>query len=198
MTLYPAVQQRAQQEIDLVVGANRLSCVEDRDSLVYLNALMLEVLRWNPVAPLGLYHRVTMDDEYEGMFIPKGSILQANIWAITQDEEFYPEPTKFEPERHLPVGEDKVSQQPDPREYVFGFGRRICPGMYFAETSLFLNMAGVLAAFNISKALDKDGKEITPKVEYQAGIVSHVVPFQCNITPRSSNAAALVKSAVDM
>jgi len=53
MALYPEVQAKAQSEIDQVIGTNRLPCYEDRDSLPYLTALIKEVLRWNPVTPLG-------------------------------------------------------------------------------------------------------------------------------------------------
>ena len=53
MALYPEVQAKARSEIDQVIGTNRLPSYKDRDSLPYLNALVKEVLRWNPVAPLG-------------------------------------------------------------------------------------------------------------------------------------------------
>ena len=53
MALYPEVQAKAQSEIDRVIGSDRLPGFQDRDSLPYLNALTKEVLRWNPVSPLG-------------------------------------------------------------------------------------------------------------------------------------------------
>jgi cytochrome P450 len=56
MTLYPDVQKRAQDEIDSVVGDGRLPSMEDQDKLVYTGALIKEVLRFAPVAPLGMRH----------------------------------------------------------------------------------------------------------------------------------------------
>ena len=53
MSLYPEVQARAQAEVDQVVGPSRLPSWDDHDSLPYLEALLKEVLRWNPVTPLG-------------------------------------------------------------------------------------------------------------------------------------------------
>ena len=53
MTLYPQVQKLAQAEIDSVIGSDRLPTSEDRARLPYVNAVIKEVLRWNPVAPLG-------------------------------------------------------------------------------------------------------------------------------------------------
>jgi cytochrome P450 len=53
MILYPEVQEKARQEIDSVIGRGRLPDFNDRGSLPYIEACVKEVLRWNPVAPLG-------------------------------------------------------------------------------------------------------------------------------------------------
>lgn len=52
MTLYPEVQKKAHEELDSVVGTDRLPVFEDMDRLPYLRALVSEVVRWMPVAPL--------------------------------------------------------------------------------------------------------------------------------------------------
>ena len=80
--MYPEVQRRAQEEIDRVVGTDRLPGFEDRDNLPYVDAVVKEVLRWHPIGPMGLPHTSTEDGFYEGYFIPKGSLLLANIWCI--------------------------------------------------------------------------------------------------------------------
>ena len=53
MTLFPDIQAKAQEEIDRVVGNNRLPVLADRDSLPYLSALQSEIYRWEPVASTG-------------------------------------------------------------------------------------------------------------------------------------------------
>lgn len=53
MTLHPTVAEKAQAELDSVVGNERLPSFGDRNELPYLNALVKEVFRWNTVAPLG-------------------------------------------------------------------------------------------------------------------------------------------------
>ena len=53
MTVYPDVARKAQAELDSVVGTDRLPRFSDRESLPYINALVLEVLRWHSVAPTG-------------------------------------------------------------------------------------------------------------------------------------------------
>ena len=55
MTLYPGVQKKAQEEIDRLIGPDRLPTFEDRDSLPYLECVLKEVLRWYPVLPNGLW-----------------------------------------------------------------------------------------------------------------------------------------------
>lgn len=76
MALHPLVQQKAQEEIDRVIGTDRLPGQEDRTSLPYIEAVYREVLRWRPVTPLGVPHSTTADDIYKGYFIPKGMFIQ--------------------------------------------------------------------------------------------------------------------------
>lgn len=80
MPLYPEVQKKAQEEIDRVLGTSRIPKVADRASLPYIDAVVKEVLRWHPVAPMGIPHMSIEDDVWEGYFIPKGSLLMPNIW----------------------------------------------------------------------------------------------------------------------
>lgn len=82
MTIYPEVQRKAQEEIERVVGPNKLPTFADRERLPYINAIVKEVLRWHPVAPMGIPHTTTQDDVYEGYFIPRGSMVLANIWYV--------------------------------------------------------------------------------------------------------------------
>ena len=82
MTVYPEVQKIAQDEIDRVVGQNRLPTVADRANLPYVEATLKELLRWHPVAPLSLPHMSSEDDTWEGYFIPKGAMLLPNIWWV--------------------------------------------------------------------------------------------------------------------
>ncbi|KAF4597792.1 hypothetical protein EYR40_008259 [Pleurotus pulmonarius] len=64
MVLHPVCQQIGQEEVDRVVGRDRLPTFEDRDSLPYIDCVIQEVLRWHPVTPLGIPHRSTHDDIY--------------------------------------------------------------------------------------------------------------------------------------
>ncbi|KAI0028104.1 cytochrome P450 [Vararia minispora EC-137] len=199
MVLYPDAQRKAQEEIDRVLAGSRLPTFDDAKSLPYVNALVKEVLRWHPVAPLGVAHRVTVDDVYEGHFIPKGSTILGNIWAILHDPTVFPEPESFRPE-HFLVSEHGGSLPPDAAlspEAAFGFGRRICPGRHMARASVWIVVANVLAAFDIGPARDKDGRVVPVKEEYTSGIVAYPSPFECKIMPRSEKARELVMATED-
>lgn len=106
----------------------------------------------------------------------------------------------FKPERFL--GTDNTLE-PDPHMYVFGFGRRICPGRILADNALYLTIAQALAVFRIGKAktvrLTPNGAkeeivEIEPEVKFQPGVVSHPVPYKTTIEPRSAHHEALIRN----
>lgn len=80
MTVFPDVQKKAQEDIDRVIGSSRLPTCADRENLPYIDAMVKEVLRWHPVAPMCLPHTTDKDDVCEGYLIPKGSMMFANIW----------------------------------------------------------------------------------------------------------------------
>ncbi|CAE6444484.1 unnamed protein product [Rhizoctonia solani] len=187
MTLYPEAQRKGQEEIDRIVGTDRLPTMKDQDSLPYINAIIQEIVRWQPVTPLGMPHRVIQDDVYKGYLIPKGATILGNVWAITRDPEVYTEPESFNPDRFY-----QKETLPAPG---FGWGRRICPGQHIAEASLFIAVASVLAAFNIQKARDEKGNEITPTTKAkESSLVYHPAPFKYDIKPRSAHHSTLISA----
>jgi cytochrome P450 len=73
--MQPEIQVRAREELDMVVGPDRLPTFEDCDSLPYIQAIIMECMRWLPVVPVGPPHSTTQDDNYKGYFIPKDTII---------------------------------------------------------------------------------------------------------------------------
>ncbi|RDX53493.1 cytochrome P450 [Lentinus brumalis] len=192
MTLHPDAQSAAQAELDAVVGPNRLPTFDDRDQLPYVNALLKELLRWHNATPLGVAHQSVADDEYNGYFIPANTSVFVNQWAILHDPDTYPDPDKFIPERYLKDGKPNPDIR-DPATILFGFGRRICPGRYYADATLFLFVASVLHAFCISPPLDGEGKKVRIQPRATAGLVSYMENWSCRIEPRFTGAEALIK-----
>ncbi|KAJ6555570.1 cytochrome P450 [Mycena vulgaris] len=194
MALYPDVLKRAQAEIDSVVGSDRLPQLSDRPHLPFIEAIVLESLRWHPVAPLGFPHRLTEDDHYEGYFLPKGTLVQANVWKITRDPLVYPNPNVFDPTRFL--ASERKQVQPNP-EFTFGWGRRICPGRLMAVEVLFIAYAQAIAVYNISKP-KVSGIVIEPDTERSEGVVSRPTAFKCDIKPRNKKALALIAEEINI
>ncbi|KAG9318319.1 cytochrome P450 [Chiua virens] len=194
MLQHPEVQKRAQAEIDAVVGTNQLPDFDDRSNLPYVEAILLETLRLHPVSPLGVAHASTTDDIYEGMFIPKGSALIPNVWAMNYNEEVYPEPYKFKPERFLVDG--RLTDNKSIDSVGFGFGRRICPGRYTADNSIWISMVSILCAFRIKKPVNEQGEEYDSDPVFTHGVTAVPLPFPCSIVPRLP-AADLYKLAAN-
>ncbi|KAF8917194.1 cytochrome P450 [Mucidula mucida] len=190
---HPEVQAKAHGELDEVVGRNRIPDFDDQSQLPYIEAVLLEAMRWRPVTPLAIAHAAVSDDIYEGYFIPKGSTVFGNAWAILHDEATYPDAESFKPERFMG---DKP--QPNPINLgAFGFGRRICPGRYLALNTTFIGLAGLLWAFDIRPLGKGEGEEaeVLPDVmAYSDGVVSHPLPFKCSITPRFPEVPGIVHS----
>ncbi|KAK7062611.1 hypothetical protein VNI00_000099 [Paramarasmius palmivorus] len=189
MVLHPEVKRKAQEELDSVIGSGRLPDFTDRGSLPYVDALVLEVLRWSPVAPLGLPHMVTKDDEYRGYHIPAGTTIMGNSWTILHDPRTYPEPMQFKPERFL----TKDPAILDPVNVAFGYGRRICPGRFMAQAQLWISIACILHSFDIGPGKDEQGRSIHTEAAFASGMICHPLPFKCSITPRSEKAKVLVE-----
>ncbi|KAG6812184.1 hypothetical protein H0H92_003989 [Tricholoma furcatifolium] len=189
MLLYPEYQIKAQEEIDRVIGPGRLPEFSDRESLPYVECLLQETQRWHPTVPMGVPHYSMEDDVYNGMFIPKGSIVIANARGMSLDESVYHEPFTFNPERFLPKPLGRGEPHPPAS---FGFGRRICPGRHLADDSLWIAMATILTTLSISKVIGADGKEITPELKFSLGVTSQPRPFEADIHPRNAVAEYLI------
>ena len=82
MSLHPDVRAKAQAELHAVVGPHRLPDHSDRNDLPYIEAIIKECLRWQNATPMGIPHAVIEDDEYEGYFIPAGTVVFVNAWWV--------------------------------------------------------------------------------------------------------------------
>ncbi|KAH9929386.1 cytochrome P450 [Fomitopsis serialis] len=196
MVLHPDAYQKAQDEVDRVIGRDRLPTLADREALPYVECVLKEVYRWNPPTPLSIPHYLTENDEYQGLDLPSDTWVIANLWSMSHSEEVYGDPDVFRPERFSDQSRPLNAEIADPVNIVFGHGRRICPGRLFADTAAFLAISNIIATLDIKKARDLQGREITPEARFVPGLVSHPREFACSITPRSAKAVQLVADAV--
>jgi len=197
MVLYPRVQQKALDEIDRVVGSGRLPDFQDQSSLPYVESIVRETLRLYPALPLGVPHAALEEDEYGGMYIPKGAYMIPNVWSLFRDPTIYPDPDEFMPERHINTSDEIDPSVPNPHTIAFGFGRRICPGRHFAAATVWLASVRLLACFNFKPAIDENGMSCPPSGETEwGGLLSRPKLFKCSITPRSEKVSSLIRQEV--
>ncbi|KAJ6484798.1 cytochrome P450 [Mycena sanguinolenta] len=201
---FPEVQRRAHTELDAVVGRSRMPTFADYNNLPYIRALIKEILRWAPVTPIGLPHRLMEDDYYDGYFIPKGSIIIANVWAMNRDPEVYGDNADlFDPTRHLDEDGRLTIIIPETKEeghHTFGFGRRNCVGRHLVNDSLFINCANILWALSVEPFYDYKGSPIIPSLDESItnGIVVRPPLFRCFFKPRFPTATEIVSNSKEL
>ncbi|KIX01994.1 uncharacterized protein Z518_07933 [Rhinocladiella mackenziei CBS 650.93] len=193
MCVFPEAQRNAQKELDRVVGPDRVPDWSDENLLPYVKAVVSEVLRWRTVTILGgIPHAPIQDDEYRGYFIPKGTAITGNVWAIHRNPRDFPEPDKFRPERYY-----GGLERPYPNKQghnAFGWGRRQCSGQPLAEQGLFLTIATLLWAFDIKPGLDKNGNEVSLDIfAYTKSENMRPEPFKARFLPRSREIEQIIR-----
>ncbi|KAG2121715.1 cytochrome P450 [Suillus cothurnatus] len=127
----------AGSDTDAAIGTDRAPAFTDKKSLPRLHAFISEALRWRPLIPMGMPHRTTQVVVFEDYRIPAGTTVFGNHWAISRDPDVFPDPNAFKPDHDL-------------KFFVFGFGRRVCPGQHVANSSVFINTVLVLWAFRLT------------------------------------------------
>ncbi|KAG1822800.1 cytochrome P450 [Suillus subaureus] len=141
---FPEEQAKVQAELDAVIGWHRAPTFADQKSLPRLQAFISEALRWRPLVPDGLAHQTIKDKTY---CIPAGTTVYGNVWSICRDPDVFPEPDAFKPQRWI---DGQSSLRDDIKLFVFGFGRRVCPGQHVASRSVFITALLVLWAFKLT------------------------------------------------
>ncbi|KAI1504830.1 cytochrome P450 [Biscogniauxia marginata] len=182
---------KAQKDLDAIIGRDRLPTFEDKPKLLYIEAIMEELLRWRPAGAAGVPHFTKIESSYEGYRIPAGSVVIANHWAITREEAvFGPKVEAFIPERWLDSksGQGPKSSSEELRDIPtvgFGYGRRICPGRHIARNSLWITIARLLWAFNIEPGLSESGERVAiDSLAATDGLVTKPLPFKVAFKPR--------------
>ncbi|XP_039032524.1 cytochrome P450 CYP736A12-like [Hibiscus syriacus] len=144
---HPRVMIRLQQELEAVVGRNRLVEESDLSKLLYLDMVVKESMRLHPVAPF-LVPRESMEDVIvDGYFIPKKSRILVNTWSMARDRSIWSaNAEEFLPERF--IGSNIDLRGHDFELIPFGSGRRGCPGMQLALITVRLVLAQLIHCFD--------------------------------------------------
>lgn len=142
----PEIFKKATEELDRVIGRERW--VEEKDivDLPYVNAIVKEVMRLHPVAPMLVPRMAREDCQIGGYDIPKGTQVLVHVWAIGRDPAIWDSPNEFQPERFLAKEIDVKGHNYE--LLPFGAGRRMCPGYPLGLKVIQASLANLLHGFN--------------------------------------------------
>ncbi|CAM6020150.1 unnamed protein product, partial [Sphagnum balticum] len=142
---HPGIIKKAQDELNEVVGHERVVDERDIPQLKYFQAVVKETLRLHPAGPLLLPHESREACEVGGYHVPTKTRIFVNVWAVHRHPSAYENPLDFNPERFLGSALDTKGM--DFQLLPFGSGRRICPGMNFGLLMVQIILAKLLHTF---------------------------------------------------
>uniref|UniRef100_A0A674EGF2 Cytochrome P450, family 1, subfamily C, polypeptide 2 n=1 Tax=Salmo trutta TaxID=8032 RepID=A0A674EGF2_SALTR len=134
---YPNIQTRLQEQIDKVVGRDRLPSIEDKASLAYLDAVIYETMRYTSFVPLTIPHSTTSDVTIEGFHIPKDTVVFINQWSVNHNPLKWKDPHLFNPSRFLDEN-GALDKDLTNSVLIFSAGKRRCIGDQIAKVEVFL------------------------------------------------------------
>eukprot|EP01018_Ginkgo_biloba_P002415 Gb_32204 [translate_table: standard] len=176
----PHILKKAQEELDIQIGRDRVVEESDLPHLKYLQAVVKETFRLYPAAPLLVPHESTEPCTVGGYNVPAGTRLLVNAWAIHRDPAVWESPNEFDPEHFFKAHRGKDVRGQDFDLIPFGSGRRACPGMSLALCVVQYTLARLLHSFEwlvpLGSSIDMaEGLGLTmPKA----------IPLEAHIKPR--------------
>nr|QSD59122.1 CYP3681A1 [Diaphanosoma celebensis]QST15080.1 CYP370C11 protein [Diaphanosoma celebensis] len=179
LAYHPEVQRRMQEEIDRVIGAERLPTLNDREQMPYTDAVIHEVQRFGDIAPMGVFHTNRNDVDFGGYIIPKDTLVMGYAGECHRSSKFWSHPDQFRPEHFLDAeGNLRKNVQ---GFFPFSTGKRICIGESLARLELFLFVASIFRTFDFHLC-----SEPTPSLSGSpdSGIVRLPSPYKVRLELR--------------
>ncbi|XP_029798058.1 cytochrome P450 2U1 isoform X1 [Suricata suricatta] len=177
MSLNPDIQEKVHEEIERVIGAERVPSLTDKAQMPYTEATIMEVQRLTVVVPLAIPHMTSEKTVLQGYTIPKGTVILPNLWSVHRDPAIWEKPDEFYPNRFL----DEQGQLIKKETFIpFGIGKRVCMGEQLAKMELFLMFVSLMQSFTF--ALPKDSKKPILTGRYGLTLAPH--PFDIIISKR--------------
>ncbi|KAL5538999.1 hypothetical protein UlMin_045781 [Ulmus minor] len=184
LVLHPDVQSTVHDELDKVVGRSRAVEESDVSDLVYLAAVVKEVLRLHPPGPLLSWARLAITDTtIDGHHVPKGTTAMVNMWAISRDPEFWVDPLEFMPQRFVTRGNEPEFSVfgSDLRLAPFGSGRRTCPGKALGLTTVCFWAASLVHEFEWLPMKNCQSVDLSEVLKLSCEMAS---PLEVTVRPR--------------
>ncbi|XP_044931008.1 cytochrome P450 3A12 isoform X2 [Mustela putorius furo] len=183
LATHPDVQQKLQEEIDATFPKKAPPTYDDLVQMEYLDMVLNETLRLYPIG--GRIERVCKKDvEISGVFIPKGTVVMVPVFTLHRDQDLWPEPEEFRPERFSKKKKDSIN----PYTYLpFGTGPRNCIGMRFAIMNMKLALVRVLQNFSFKPCKET---QIPMKLSVQ-GLIQPEKPIVLKVEPRDGSVSGV-------
>ncbi|PIK57696.1 putative cytochrome P450 2F3-like [Apostichopus japonicus] len=159
---YPDIQKKVGEEVDRIVGRDRLPSLDDREKLPYTTATLYEVMRFGSILPMSVPHATSKDVEIGGYDIPGDTWVLVNLYSMHYDGKLWDEPQKFKPEHFLDET-GKVRLHPE-GFLPFSTGRRVCLGESLAKAELFLLFTWLFQHYRFSKAAGLEGEDYSESI----------------------------------
>ncbi len=136
--------EHSRAEVDEAFGDGGLTWA-GLDRLAFMEQVLCEALRLYPPIHVGS-RTAAVDLEFSGRRIPAGTRVMVSIYLTHRQEQYWPEPERFDPERFSPAGRKGQA----PYTYLpFGGGARNCIGMAFAQLQIRFILARILQRFDL-------------------------------------------------
>ncbi|MEJ2600611.1 MAG: cytochrome P450 [Anaerolineales bacterium] len=168
---YPEVMQRAQDEVDRVIGWDRAD-LESINQLEYLDLVIKEVLRLYPPIHIG-NRRAATDLEFQGYRIPSGQRVVYSIYLTHRMPEYWPDPQRFDPQRFSP---EQARLRPHYAYVPFGGGPRNCIGFAFAQVEVKIVLARLLQKFCFELTPGEVHAHMGATLEPRPGVLMYARP----------------------
>ncbi|CAL4984109.1 unnamed protein product [Urochloa decumbens] len=146
----PDIMKKAVDELDAVVGKERLVQESDFCKLNYLKSCIREAFRIHPYHAFTVPRVASEDTTIAEYMVPKGTHVLVSRIGLGRNAKPWHEPLQFRPERHLNVGEVDLTE-PDLRFISFSTGRRGCPAVSLGTSIVLMMFARLLQGFTWEK-----------------------------------------------
>ncbi|XP_077126909.1 cytochrome P450 2D17-like isoform X2 [Ranitomeya variabilis] len=144
MLLHPHIQKKVHEEIDRVIGSDRVPTIEDQSKMPYTSAVIHEVQRYGNILPIALLHMTYRNTNIQGFDIPKGTTIIPNLTSVLKDKSIWKKPYQFYPEHFMDSEGNFVKNE---AFIPFSAGRRICVGEQLAKMDLFIFFTSLVQRF---------------------------------------------------
>uniref|UniRef100_A0A6Q2XP39 Cytochrome P450, family 2, subfamily Y, polypeptide 3 n=1 Tax=Esox lucius TaxID=8010 RepID=A0A6Q2XP39_ESOLU len=175
---YPKIQEHMQQEIDTVIGRERVPQMEDKMSLPFTDAVIHEVQRFLDIVPFNIPHYATKNISFRGYTIPQGTVILPLLHSVLRDQDHRATPTTFNPDHFL---EENGNFQKNPAFFAFSAGKCACVGESLAHMEIFLFLVSLLQGFSFSCPGGPESMDLSPEYSSFANLPCS---YQLIATPR--------------